>query len=135
MAQMLMWKDTVNNDLYNHGGPTGMKTILTEFVADYRATKAEQEKAKLQKEKDDEKLAKATAERIKSRRFKITVISGGVFLIISTILGWILTLVIPAAKAIMDDYYQRHPTALVQHSSSNTPDPMYAEDKPEISHY
>lgn len=128
MAQMLMWKDTVNNDLYNHGGPTGMKTILTDFVADYRAREAERERARIQREMEE-------AERLRNRRFKITIVSSAIFLIISTILGWILTLVIPAAKAIMDDYYQRHPAALVQHSYSNQPYPAYAENRQEVSHY
>ncbi len=36
MATLIAFKERVDEDLYNHGGPTGMKTMLTTFIAESR---------------------------------------------------------------------------------------------------
>jgi hypothetical protein len=40
-------------------------------------------------------------------------VAGGVWTIALLLLAWAMTLIIPAAKLIMDDYYHNHPAAKV----------------------
>ena len=48
----------------------------------------------------------------------------GITVLMGIILGWMLTMVVPAAKVIMDDYYARHPAA-VQKTDGNAPPEAY----------
>ena len=53
----------------------------------------------------------------------------GITIFMGVILGWVLTMVVPAAKVIMDDYYARHPAA-VQKTGGNAPPEAYTRVKP-----
>jgi hypothetical protein len=46
---------------------------------------------------------------------------GGIFGVVAlAIFSWLLSLVVPAAKVIMDDYYRNHPAAIIQKSEIDT---------------
>lgn len=53
-------------------------------------------------------------------------IGAGVFALFLVLLGWALTLVVPAAKIVMDDYYHGHPNAQLHHSLLNPFGEVYA---------
>lgn len=40
-------------------------------------------------------------------------VAGAVWAVMLLLLAWALTLIIPAAKAVMDDYYHNHPAAKI----------------------
>ncbi len=46
-------------------------------------------------------------------------VGAGIFTLFLVLLGWALTLVLPAAKIVLDDYYHNHPEAQIHHSSLN----------------
>ena len=61
---------------------------------------------------------------------------GGIFgMIALAVFSWVLSLVVPAAKIVIEDYYHNHPTAvypLRQHSSAVTP-PVQAKSGQTVS--
>ena len=56
-----------------------------------------------------------------------TWLAGIVGILCMAILGWALSLIVPAAKVITDDYYHNHPNARTQY----TEDGVYARNKQE----
>ena len=55
-------------------------------------------------------------------------IAGVVSLLALAVFGWSLTVIVPAARLVIDDYYVRHPAAKVQQqkSVSTPPEKIYA---------
>ena len=50
MATLITFKERVDEDLYNHGGPTGMKTMLTTFIAESRTERNVRKEAELRQD-------------------------------------------------------------------------------------
>lgn len=104
--------DDLDRDIYNHG-KDGLKTILTNFIAVQKAVRQDRE------------------QREQRRRWVIATAIGALAVIL-TILSII---VVPAAKAILDDYYQRHPKAMVPKDSSYlVPEGVYAKSNDSVEH-
>jgi len=78
---------------------------------------------------------KAEAEARRNHRWKVGLAASALSVIVAAIVGWVLTLVVPAARAILDEYYKTHPAAMVQHSSADNNETVYAKNQQQISHY
>jgi hypothetical protein len=55
-----------------------------------------------------------------------TWVAGIVGVVILSVFGWMLTMIAPAAKIIVDDYYHNHPAAKLQQHSILGPVPLEA---------
>ena len=102
--------DRLDEDIYNHG-QDGLKTQFTEFLTEYRT-------------RSDERDRRDTRGRW---------VIGILVTVLLALFGGMASYIIPAIRTIMEDYYQRHPNALMQHSSSVTPNPVYAVSSHQLS--
>lgn len=131
MAEVMAWKSRVDMDLYNHGGPTGMKTMLTNFISKHEAREDERERQRAEREKEldiqrsqrEREIDRQLAMRDRKTNLRLAIL-GIIIALLTLLVGW---------KAYLDTAYHMKNGDLNIPALSHAipPDPVVSFEHPQ----